>query len=537
LPANSHVHPSYEYVIVGGGPAACVLANRLSRDPATRVLLLEAGTGNSSMTRRLLARFTNWFDPELRWQYETVPQPGMNGRRVYLPQGRTLGGGSAINAMTYVRGQPADYEAWVRLGNEGWDYPTVLEAYKRLEKNAVLRDDYHRQDGHLSVIDQVHPHQLTRVFVEAGQQVGLPYNRDFNGPSQLGVGTYQVTQINGKRSSAADAFLRPVRHRPNLRVRTHATVTRICLEGHRAIGVEFLVAGRPHRARAEREVIVSGGAINSPKLLLLSGIGPADELKRLGVTVAHDLPGVGKNLHDQLNVQVITRASRPITYDGWDRPLPFLRYALQFALFNSGVATSNICEGAAFLPSEPGRAAPDVQLHFMPLLWLDYGRAHVPGHGMTLEAAFLQPLGRGSVTLASADPAVAPLIDPAYGARPEDIHGLVRAIRRAREIMQAPAFRPFTDGELYPGPDKQSDAALADYARQSAITTYHPVGTCRMGIDDLAVVDPRLRVRGLEGLRVVDSSIMPRIVSGSTQAPSGMIGEMGATMILGPAAA
>ncbi len=433
---------------MGGGPAACVLANRLSRDPATRVLLLEAGTGNSSMTRRLLARFTNWFDPELRWQYETVPQPGMNGRRVYLPQGRTLGGGSAINAMTYVRGQPADYEAWVRLGNEGWDYPTVLEAYKRLEKNAVLRDDYHRQDGHLSVIDQVHPHQLTRVFVEAG--------------------------------------LRPVRHRPNLRVRTHATVTRVCLEGHRAIGVEFLVAGRPHRARAEREVIVSGGAINSPKLLLLSGIGPADELKRLGVTVAHDLPGVGKNLHDQLNVQVITRASRPITYDGWDRPLPFLRYALQFALFNSGVATSNICEGAAFLPSEPGRAAPDVQLHFMPLLWLDYGRAHIPGHGMTLEAAFLQPLGRGSVTLASADPAVAPLIDPAYGARPEDIHGLVRAIRRAREIMQAPAFRPFTDGELYPGPDKQSDAALADYARQSAITTYHPVGTCRMGIDDLA---------------------------------------------------
>lgn len=532
---RSQPDPAYDYVIVGGGPAACVLANRLSRDPAVRVLLLEAGTGNSSMTRRLLARFTNWFDPELRWQYETVPQAGMNGRRVYLPQGRTLGGGSAINAMTYVRGQPADYEAWVRLGNDGWDYLTVLEAYKRLEKNAVLRDAYHRQDGQLSVIDQVHPHRLTQVFVEAGQQVGLPYNRDFNGPSQVGVGTYQVTQTNGKRCSAADAFLHPVRHRPNLRVRTHATVTRVCLEGRRATGVEFLVAGRPHRARAEREVIVSGGAINSPKLLLLSGIGPADELRRLGVTVTHDLPGVGKNLHDQLNVQVITRASRPITYDGWDRPLPFLKYALQFALFNSGVATSNICEGAAFLPSEPG-AAPDIQLHFMPLLWLDYGRAHIPGHGMTLEAAFLQPLGRGSVTLASADPALAPLIDPAYGVRPEDIHGLVRAVRRSREIMQAPAFRPFTDGELYPGPDRQSDAALADYVRQSAITTYHPVGTCRMGIDELAVVDPRLRVRGLDGLRVVDSSIMPRIVSGSTQAPSGMIGEMGATMILGPAA-
>jgi len=524
---------AYDYVIVGGGPAACVLANRLSHDPATRVLLIEAGTGNSSMTRRLLARFTNWFDPELRWQYETVPQPGMNGRRVYLPQGCTLGGGSAINAMTYVRGQPADYEAWVKLGNDGWDYTTVLEAYKRLERNAALRDEFHGQDGGLSVMDQVHPHRLTEVFVEAGQQAGLPFNRDFNGRSQLGVGTYQVTQTNGKRCSAADAFLHPVLHHPNLRIHTHAYVTRIRLEGGRATGVEFLVGGRLHQASAAREVIVSGGAINSPKLLLLSGIGPADELRRLNVPVTHDLPGVGKNLHDHLNVQVITRARHPITYDGWDRPLPFLRYALQFAFFNSGVATSNICEGAAFLPSEPGVTAPDVQLHFMPLLWLDYGRAHIPGHGMTLEAAFLQPLSRGSVTLASADPTAAPRIDPAYGACPEDIHGLVQAIRRARDIMQAPAFRPFTDGELYPGPDRQSDAALADYARQGAITTYHPVGTCRMGSDELAVVDPRLRVRGLERLRVVDSSIMPRITSGSTQAPSGMIGEMGASMILG----
>jgi choline dehydrogenase-like flavoprotein len=534
---RSRTEPDYDYVIVGGGPAGCVLANRLSRDPHTRVLLLEAGTGNSSLTRRLIARFTNWFDPELRWQYETVPQPGMNGRRIYLPQGRTLGGGSAINAMTYVRGQPVDYEAWVRLGNDGWDSRTVLDAYKRLEKNALLRDEFHGENGLLSVIDQVRPHRLTEIFVEAGQQVGLPYNRDFNGRSQAGVGTYQVTQTNGKRCSASDAFLQPVRHRPNLHVRTHAYVTRLCVEGRRATGVEFLAdRRRQYRARAAREVIVSGGAINSPKLLLLSGIGPADDLRRLGVAVTHDLPGVGKNLHDQLNVQVITRANGPITYDGWDRPGPFLKYALQFALFNSGVATSNICEGAAFLTSEPGLAAPDVQLHFMPLLWLNYGRTHIPGHGMTLEAAFLQPLSRGTVTLASADPTTAPLIDPAYGTCPEDIRGLVQAIRRSREIMQAPAFRPFTDGELYPGPDRQSESALADYARQSGITTYHPVGTCRMGIDGLAVVDPRLRVHGLEGLRVVDSSIMPRIVSGSTQAPSSMIGEMGASFILGTSA-
>ncbi len=310
-------------------------------------------------------------------------------------------------------------------------------------------------------------------------------------------------------------------------------MTRVFCERRRATGVAFLAGGRSHRAQAEREVIVSGGAINSPKLLLLSGIGPADELRRLEVEVAHDLPGVGRNLHDHLNVQVITRASQPITYDGWDRPLAFLKYALQFALFNSGVATSNICEGAAFLPGEPGRGSPDVQLHFLPLLWLDYGRVKLPGYGMTLEAAFLQPLGRGCVTLASSDPSAPPLIDPAYCAHPEDVRGLVQAIRRSREIMQAPAFRSFTAGELYPGPDKQSDADLAAYAQQTAITAYHPVGTCRMGVDELAVVDPRLRVRGLDGLRVIDSSIMPRITSGSTQAPSGMIGEMGASMILG----
>lgn len=529
----SRARPEYDYVIVGGGPAACVLANRISRDPATRVLLLEAGTGNLSISKRLLGRFTNWFDPQVRWQYETVPQPAMNGRQIYLPQGRALGGGSAINAMTYVRGQPADYEAWVRLGNDGWDFETVLAAFRRLERNQSLQDRFHGRAGLLSVSDQVHPHRLTRVFVEAGQEAGFPYNRDFNGTSQEGVGTYQVTQINGKRCSAADAFLTPVRHRSNLRIRTDAYVTRVCFERFRATGVEFLANGQLHTATAGREVIVSGGAINSPKLLLLSGVGPADDLRRLGIPVTLDLPGVGKNLHDQLNVQVITRASRPITYDHWDRPIAFLKFALQFLVFNSGVATSNICEGAAFVKSEADLHMPDIQLHFMPLIWLDYGRTHVPGHGMTLEAAFLQPRSRGTVTLASSDPSTAPLIDPAYGACPGDIRGLVQAVRRAREIMQAPAFRPFVGEELFPGADRQSEAALADYVRQTAITTYHPVGTCRMGVDDLAVVDPRLRVRGLEGLRVADSSIMPRIVSGSTQAPSGMIGEMAASMILG----
>jgi len=515
---------TYDYVIVGGGPAGCVLAYRLSADPAVRVLLLEAGSARSSLTMRLLARFTNWFDPQLRWPYETVPQAAMNGRRVYLPQGRTLGGGSAINAMTYVRGQPSDYD--------GWGYDRVLDAFKRIENNETLHDDFHGRGGPLQVSEQVQPNPLTRVFVEAGQAVGLPYRRDFNGSCQEGVGTYQVTQRRGRRWSAADAFARPACARRNLTLLAHAYATRIRVERGRATGVEVTYHGGVHEFRAEREVIVSGGAINSPKLLLLSGIGPAEELGPLGIPVVHDLPGVGRNLHDHLNVQVITGCNRPLSYDNWDRPIPFVKFGLRFLLFNTGIATSNICEGAAFLRSGPAAATPDIQMHFMPLIWIDYGRTRVDGHGMTLEAAFLRPESRGTVRLASTDPAAAPLIDPAYCQEPGDLDALVAAVRHARTILHAPPFRPLLTRELFPGPDVRSDLEVGDYVRRSAITTYHPVGTCKMGIDAAAVVDPRLRVHGLRALRVIDSSIMPRIVSGSTQSPSMMIGEMGASLIL-----
>jgi choline dehydrogenase-like flavoprotein len=523
---------TYDYVIVGGGPAGCVLAYRLSADPAVRVLLLEAGSARSSLTMRLLARFTNWFDPQLRWPYETVPQAAMNGRRVYLPQGRTLGGGSAINAMTYVRGQPSDYDGWQRLGNDGWGYDRVLDAFKRIENNETLHDDFHGRGGPLQVSEQVQPNPLTRVFVEAGQAVGLPYRRDFNGSCQEGVGTYQVTQRRGRRWSAADAFARPACARRNLTLLAHAYATRIRVERGRATGVEVTYHGGVHEFRAEREVIVSGGAINSPKLLLLSGIGPAEELGPLGIPVVHDLPGVGRNLHDHLNVQVITGCNRPLSYDNWDRPIPFVKFGLQFLLFNTGIATSNICEGAAFLRSGPAAATPDIQMHFMPLIWIDYGRTRVDGHGMTLEAAFLRPESRGTVRLASTDPVAAPLIDPAYCQEPGDLDALVAAVRHARTILHAPPFRPLLTRELFPGPDVRSDLEVGDYVRRSAITTYHPVGTCKMGIDAAAVVDPRLRVHGLRALRVIDSSIMPRIVSGSTQSPSMMIGEMGASLIL-----
>jgi choline dehydrogenase-like flavoprotein len=526
------VPAEYDYVIAGGGAAGCVLAYRLSADPSRRVLLLEAGTGRASTVTRLLARLTGKFDPQLRWQYETVPQEGMKGRRVYLPQGRMLGGGSGVNAMTYVRGQPEDYDLWQRLGNDGWSYESVLAAFKRLENNQTVTDRFHGRGGPLNVTDQVQPHPLTRVFVQAAQEVGLPFSRDFNGATQEGVGTYQVTQVNGRRHSAADAFVHPVRRRPNLTVLTHAYATKLIVERGRAVGVQFIAGGRAQVAHAAAEVLVSGGAINSPKLLLLSGIGPADQLRRLGIPVVHSLPGVGRNLHDHLNAQVITRCSRPITYDHWDRPIPFIKHGLEFILFNTGRGASNLAEGGAFLRSRSEATSPDIQLHFLPLIWFDYGRARVEGHGMTLEAAFLRPESRGSVTLASADPTDAPLIDPRYCTEPVDVERLVAALRRCREIMRAASFRPFAAAEIYPGPDRQTDTDLADYVRQTGTTTYHPVGTCKMGTDDLAVVDSRLRVRGLEALRVIDSSIMPRIVGGSTQAPSMMIGEMGAAMVL-----
>jgi len=523
--------PAYDYVIVGGGPAGCVLAYRLSADPSIRILVLEAGTGRNSIFSRLLARFVAGFDPGIRFQYETVPQAKLNNRRIYFPQGRTLGGGSAINAMTYVRGQPGDYDCWRAAGNEGWDWASVSTAFHRLERNHVIADGFHGQDGPLHVSNLVDPHVLTRRFVEAACETGLPENHDFNGRTQEGAGTYQLTQRKGKRCSAADAFVRSIRHRPNLTVLTHTAATRVVAERGRATGVEFLRSGRIETARASNEVIVSCGAINSPKLLLLSGIGPAAALRRLNIPVVADVPGVGRNLQDHLNVQVVSRCSRPITYDHWDRPLRFVKFGLQYLLFNRGFATSNLCEAGAFLRSRPEAATPDIQLHFMPLIWLDHGRKRVEDHGMTLEATFLRPESRGSVTLASSDALAPPLIDPQYCTASQDLETLVRALRRCRDIMHARAFRGLAAAELLPGPDVRTDEDLAEYVRASGITSYHPVGTCRMGTDDFAVVNPRLQVRGISGLRVVDSSIMPRIVSGSTQAPSMMVGEMAAAMI------
>lgn len=526
-----------DYAIVGAGPAACVLAFRLTADPSVRVLLLEAGPTNPTLFRRALARATNRSAAARLWPYQTVPQAALGGRRVYLPQGRALGGGSAVNAMTYLRGRPDDYLRWEQAGNTGWGPNAVLDAFKRLEHNHRIADAYHGTAGPLHVSDLVNPHPLSRAFVAAAREVGLPENDDFNGETQLGLGLYQVTQRDGRRCGAADAFLGAAADRRNLTVLTGATATRVLMQGRRAVGVEFRHAGRLQQVRAERGTIVSGGAINSPKVLLLSGIGPADDLRALGIPVVVDLPGVGRNLHDHLNVQIVAQCRGVRTYDRWDQPSQLLRAGLQYLLFNTGIATSNLCESGGFLMSSPDRPDPDLQIHCLPLIWRDHGRAPVATDesGMTLEVAFLHPESRGTVTLASADPDVPPAIDPQYCTKPPDLARLVEGIRRGREILAAPSLARWVVSESQPGPVVQSDAQLERYVRDTAITAYHPVGSCRMGTDSLAVVDPDLRVRGVEALHVIDVSVMPSIVSASTQAPAMMIGEMGAARLLGTA--
>jgi choline dehydrogenase-like flavoprotein len=522
---------AFDYVIVGAGSAGCVLANRLSADPAIRVLLLEAGGSDKSLLIRMPAGIGRLSDPRFNWLYDTAPQPAMRQRRMYWPRGKTLGGSSSINAMVYIRGQAQDYDRWRQLGNAGWSHADVLPFFKKAERNERLSDAFHGTAGPLNVAERPYTNVLSRVFVAAAQEAGIAHNADFNGAQQHGVGLYQVTQKNGERWSAASAYLHPVATRPNLVVTTGAQATRVILEKDRAIGVAYVRDGRPERALAAREVLLAAGAINSPHLLLLSGIGP-DELRAAGVAVAHDLPGVGKNLQDHINVNVIHAVNQKITLDGKSRGLAALGIALQFALFKRGPGTSNIAEAGAFVSSRGEPETPDIQFHFIPAQVVDHGRTILDGQGVTVHACCLRPESRGEIRLASSDPLAPPVIDPNYLASGYDLKILMDGIRQARAILAAPAFKPYLGMERLPGAARQSDAELEDFIRATAETEYHPVGTCKMGGDALAVVDERLRVRGIAGLRVIDASIMPTLVSGNTNAPTIMIAEKGAAMVL-----
>jgi choline dehydrogenase-like flavoprotein len=478
------------------------------------------------------AGFTKLTSPDVNWGFSTVPQPELNDRRMHYPQGRTLGGSTSINAMIYIRGNRLDYDEWRDLGNDGWGYDGVLPYFRKSENNERLVNEFHGTGGPLNVTEQVGHNELTKGFVRAAQSVGVPFSHDFNGAVQDGVGFYDVTQRNVRRESAATAFLRPNRKRENLRVQTRAQATGLIVENGAAVGVRFLRRGKPVEARVDAggEIVVSGGAVNSPRLLLLSGIGPADELRALGVPVVHDLPGVGKNFQDHMDVY-LTAETAPVSYNGEDRWDKAARHGIQYLLYKTGPVTACVAEAGAFLRSSPEVRSPDIQIHCLPAYVVDHGRIRIKGHGVTINTCNLRPRSIGSVTLRSADPLVEPAIDPAFLQDPYDWKISLEAFERGREILNAPAFKPLIKFERMPGPAARSEQDIRAFIKEWSKTDYHPVGSCKMGSDPMAVVDNQLRVHGMRGLRVIDASIMPTLISGNTQAPSIMIGEKGAAIM------
>jgi choline dehydrogenase-like flavoprotein len=527
----------YDHIIIGAGSAGCVLASRLSADPTRRVLLVEAGPRDWHPFIHMpagLARLVTRTD--LNWNYLTEPQAHLDGRRLWWPRGKVLGGSSSINAMCYVRGVPADYDGWARLaGDERWAWRNVLPYFLRAECNSRGASALHGGDGPLAVSDLRDHSELSDALVDAAAAAGHPRNDDFNGASQAGFGLYQVTQRNGARCSAATAYLAPARGRGSLDIVTHARCERVLLERGRAVGVQV----RRRRGEAERieagEVILAGGSINSPQLLMLSGIGPADHLRAHGITVARDLPGVGANLSDHLDICTLVHCTRPVTYDRLHDSL----VALQFVVCRRGAGTSNLAEAGGFVRTRfAGDARCDMQFHFLPALLDDHGRHRLEGAGYTLHACGLKPRSRGTIRLRSADPGVDAAIDPGYLSDPDgyDLRMLIEGVRLSREIFAQPPFDKYRGEEIFPGADVRDDAAVEAFIRRKAETIYHPIGTCRMGHADHAVVDPELRVHGVEGLRVVDASVIPELPSGNTNAPTIMLAELASDLMRGRAA-
>jgi choline dehydrogenase-like flavoprotein len=523
---------AFDYIITGAGPAGCVLANRLSEDPTVRVLLLEAGGGDWNPLFHMPAGFAKMTKGVASWGWQTVPQKHMNGRVLRYTQAKVIGGGSSINAQLYTRGNAADYDTWVSDDRcKGWSYREVLPYFKRAEDNQRFADDYHSYGGPIGVSMPVSALPICDAYIRAGQELGIPYNHDFNGKQQAGVGFYQLTQRNRRRSSASLAYLNPTRDRKNLTVRLGARVTRVLLEGSRAIGVEVATSGGLETIRADREVLVSSGAIGSPKLLLQSGIGPADHLSSVGVKVRHDLPGVGSNLQDHLDLFVISECTGDHTYDGVAKLHRTLWAGLEYALFRSGPVASSLFETGGFWYADPDARSPDIQFHLGLGSGIEAGVEKLKNAGVTLNSAYLHPRSRGTVRLSSSDAASAPLIDPNYWSDSHDRAMSLEGLKIAREIFQQAALKPFIMAERLPGPKVTTDEELFEYGCANAKTDHHPVGTCKMGTGRDAVVGLDLKVHGLEGLRVCDSSVMPRIPSCNTNAPTIMVGEKAADLI------
>ncbi len=516
---------SFHYIIVGAGSAGCLLANRLSANPATRVCLIEAGPPDRNPMIHMpfgLAALAHmrW----LNWGYETDPEPQLMNRRLFWPRGRVLGGSSSINAMIYMRGHPQDYRDWAAAAGPDWDWPQVRQVFKDLENNQALTDDHHGKGGPLTVSNLTHPNPLSQAFVRAGAECQYPVNPDFNGATQDGVGLYQVTQREGRRFSAARAFLDPIRNRPNLTVVTGALVYRVLFDGRRATGVQM--RDRSIGLLDGGEVILSGGAINSPQLLMLSGIGPGANLQAMGLPVLHDVPEVGANLADHLDITVQAALSDRSAIGIAPSFLPrALRASWSYLRHGKGEFTSNVAEAGGFVRSDPIRDRPNLQFHFIPAYLHDHGRRLSLGYGLTLHVCDLLPKSRGRISLCSPDPMAAPRISANYLGHPDDLATLRKGLKIARSITQAPALARHIAREILPGPQITSDDKIDADIRARAETIYHPVGTCRMGLDPASVTDPEGRVRGVEALRVIDASLMPQIIAGNTNAPTMMIAE------------
>lgn len=524
-----------DFAILGGGSAGCVLANRLSEDPDAEVVVLEAGGKDSNRFIHIPVGFAKMTSGPFTWGYKTVPQKHANDREIPYAQARVIGGGSSINAEIFTRGNPIDFNRWAsEEGCEGWSFKDVRQYFRRSEGNTKFSGEWHGTDGPLGVSDIPDPQPVSLAFVQACQEFGIPHNSDFNGEVQQGSGIYQTTIRNARRCSAAVAYLRPIASRRNLAIKTDCLAHRILFEGGRAAAVQYSSGSELLTLRVRREVLVASGAIGTPKIMMLSGIGPADHLKSLGIDVVHDLPGVGSNLNDHFGIDIVAELNAPDSLDKYNKLHWMLWAGLQYTLFKSGPATSNVVEGGAFWFSGGPRGEPDLQFHFLAGAGAEEGVPSVPsGSGITLNSYTLRPKSRGTVRLRSNDPTDLPLIDPNFLADPEDLETSAEGVRISYEIFNQPSLRKYIKRMHLPGDGVKSMEDFRNHAMAYGRTSYHPTCTCKMGVDYMSVVDPNLRVQGLEGIRICDSSTMPSLIGSNTNATTIMIAEKASDMIRG----